>query len=128
MKNSLRLIILAASLTLAALPLVLTAAVTAPTTQPAPSAPHRPFLRRVAHRLGLNRDQIAQIKTLRTQEVAALKAIRADTGLTPEQKKTKAVAAVQTFRTGARNVLTHEQQTKLTRIGQRLHAWRNLAG
>ena len=129
MKTLLKFTLLAAGLA-AAFP-ILHAADPAPTT-PAPAADH-PRLRalmqrraavrqRVAQRLGLSADQRAQLKAARVKTAAALKAVRADSGLTPEQKKTKVRETVQAARTEMRGVLTPEQQKQLNKIQAHLRA------
>ena len=129
MKTLLKFTLLAAGLS-AAFP-ILHAADPAPTTA-APAADH-PHLRalmqrraavrqRIAQRLGLSADQRAQLKAARVKTAAALKAVRADTGLTPEQKKTKVRETVQAARTEMRGVLTPEQQKQLNKIQAHLRA------
>src|SRR4051812_44692124 len=54
-------------------------------------AKHRSELRkRVAEKLGLSADQIAQLKAKRASTAASLKAIHKDDSLTKEQKRAKA--------------------------------------
>ena len=72
--------------------------------------------------LALTSDQRTQIRELRRQTVAAVKPIRADTTLTPEQKRERIRAIVQANRTQMRSVLTPDQQQKLDAIRQRLLA------
>ena len=79
----------------------------------------------IAHRLGLSSDQVAQLKADRTKTVAAVKAIRADASLTPEQKKAKAQEAIKAARAEMRGVLTADQQAKLEKIRAHLRARRH---
>ncbi len=72
--------------------------------------------------LALTPGQRTQIRELRRQTVAAVKPIRADTTLTPEQKRERIRAIVQASRTQMRSVLTPDQQQKLDAIRQRLLA------
>ncbi len=99
------------------------------TTTPASAAKH-PRLRammafrnamkkKIAKKLGLTADQIAQLKTDRTKTVAAVKTIRADTRLTADQKKAKVREALQTARTEMRSVLTPDQQAQLDKMRQK---------
>lgn len=66
-----------------------------------------------ARKLDLSADQRAQIKAngVRTRE--QLKALRADTSLTREQKRDRAREVLQSARNQFRGVLTPEQQAKL---------------
>jgi hypothetical protein len=80
---------------------------------------------RIAHRLGLSADQMAQFKATRTKTVAAVKAIRADQALTAEQKKAKAQEAIKAARAEMRRVLTADQQAKLEKIRAHLRARRH---
>jgi hypothetical protein len=127
MKTLTRITLFAAGLTVAALPL-LTAGDAA-----APAAASHPRLRalwlrrhairqRMAHRLNLTADQISQFKAERAKTVTAVKAIRADRGLTPEQKKAKVRATVQAARTAMRGVLSPDQQKQLQHLRARLRA------
>jgi protein CpxP len=124
MKTLIRITLLLAGLAAAALPAVNAADATA-----APAAKH-PRLRamlmlrqavrqRVAKKLGLSSDQIAQLKADRAKTVVAMKAIRADSSLTPDQKKTKVRETMQIARAEMRGVLTPDQQTKLQKMRKR---------
>jgi Spy/CpxP family protein refolding chaperone len=128
MKTLLKLSLLTAGL-VAAFPL-LQAADPAPA---ADSAAQHPRLRalmqrrtairhRIAERLGLSADQIAQLKTTRAKTAAAVRAVRADSSLTPEQKKAKVREAMQVARTEMRGVLTPEQQKQWRKMQQHLRA------
>ena len=127
MKTLLRLTLLAAGLIAAVLP----AANAAEATQD-PAAKH-PRLRamlalrqavnqRVAKKLGLSADQVAQLKADRAKAAAAVKTIRADTSLTPDQKKAKVRETVQAARAEMRGVLTPDQQAKLQKMRARWRA------
>ena len=102
----------------------------APST-PATAPAARPAMRRgplarmmirhkVAEKIGLTADQIAQLKSARQSAAASLKAIRADATLTPDQKRQRVREVVANTRTQMRAVLTPEQQAKLQEI--RAHA------
>jgi Spy/CpxP family protein refolding chaperone len=138
MKTLTRITLIVAGLATAALP-ALTAADTTPapattttTTTPAPAAKHprlrarlafRQFIgQRVAKKLGLSSDQMAQLKADRTQTATAVKAIRADTSLTPDQRKSKVRETVQMARTQMLGVLTPDQQAKLQKLQARWRA------
>lgn len=131
MKTLLKFTLLTAGLA-AAFPLLHAADPAPAAPVPAPAANH-PRLRalmqrraairqRIAQRLGLSADQVAQLKSARAKTVAAVKAVRADSGLTPEQKKTKVRETVQAARTEMRGVLTPEQQKQLRKIQEHLRA------
>ncbi len=128
MKTFTRLTLLAVGLA-AALPLV-NAADTTPTPAPKHARlkaflAHRQALRHhIAKRLDLSADQISRLKAERAKTAAAVKAIRADTSLTPEQKREKIRTTVMTARTEARGVLTPEQQAKAKHLRERLRRWR----
>ncbi|HVU35086.1 MAG TPA: hypothetical protein VHE61_16755 [Opitutaceae bacterium] len=125
MKTLVKVSLLVAGMIGAAAPL--TFAVDAPTA-PAAAAPavapahprhHARALRRMmirrhlARKLGLSTDQIAKLKTTRTNTVASIKSIRADTTLTPDQKKAKIRDVVRAARQSAQGILTAEQKAKL---------------
>jgi len=129
MKTFTKITLLAAGFaaTVAALPVLAAADTTtgnaASTAAPAGKHPglrallHRRAIRQqVAKRLGLSADQISQLKSTRASTATAIKAIRADTSLTPDQKKAKARETIQAARTQMRGVLTADQQAKLGKI------------
>ena len=131
MKTLLKLTLLTAGLA-AVFPLVQAADPAPATPAPAPAADH-PRLRaqlqrraamrqRIAQRLGLSADQIAQLKAARVKTMAAVKTVRADSSLSPEQKRAKVRETVQSARTEMRGVLTPEQQKQLTKIQAHLRA------
>lgn len=103
-----------------------TTAPTAPATSSAPAPAHpgrkallmrRAMLRHhIAKKLGLTSDQIAQLKTARTNTHAAIKAIRTNTSLTPDQKKAQIRETLKTARAQMRAVLTPDQQAKLQEL------------
>ena len=78
----------------------------------------------IAHRLGLSADQISQLKADRAKTGAAVKAIRADSSLSADQKKAKVRETLQAARTEMRGVLTADQQAKLEKIRAHLRARR----
>jgi protein CpxP len=136
MKTLTHITLIVAGLATAALPALTAADNTPPpaatTTTPAPAAKHprlramlafRQFIgQRVAKKLGLSSDQIAQLKAGRAQTATAVKAIRADTSLTPDQRKAKVRETVQTARTQMLGVLTPDQQAKLQKLQARWRA------
>ena len=90
---------------------------------------HRRAIRQqVAKRLGLSADQVSQLKATRASTATAIKAIRADTSLTPDQKKAKARETIQAARTQMKGVLTADQQAKLGKIRSFLRNHRAQAG
>lgn len=139
MKNILRITLLATALS-AAFPLVnaATPANVAPSMDPATTTlgarqprvrgmPHRRAVaHRIARKLDLNQSQIAQLKTIRGSMRTTLHSIRANTGLTPDQKKAQAREALQSSRAQMRALLTPEQQAKLEEMKAR--AWNRMGG
>jgi hypothetical protein len=118
MKTPAKILLLAAGLALAAVPFLRAADATGAAR--AGFLANHPRLARflmqrqavrqhVAQKLGLNADQIAQLKAERTKTVASLKAVRADTTLAPDQKKAQARETLQSARTAMRGVLTPDQ-------------------
>jgi Spy/CpxP family protein refolding chaperone len=94
-----------------------------PSAQPAHRVPplrRMVITQRIARKLGLTAEQKSQLKTVRQSTAAALKAIRADGSLTPDQKKTKARDILAASRTQMRSVLTPEQQQKFQHLRARL--------
>jgi len=79
---------------------------------------------RVAQKLGLSADQVAQLKAERAKAITELKAIRADSSLTKEQKKAKARETIQAARSEARGMFDQEQLKKLHRLREHLQARR----
>lgn len=124
MKTLLKLTLLAAGL-LAALPFLQAADAAAPAPTHRPARLHALALRRMAvrqrlaNKLGLSTGQISQLKADRAQTVTAVKSIRADTNLTPEQKKTQVRDALKATRHEMLSVLTPEQQAKLRELRSR---------
>jgi Spy/CpxP family protein refolding chaperone len=74
----------------------------------------------VARKLDLSADQITQLKSAREEVRDAIKAIRADSSLTVDQKKAKARELLQTKRTELRGALTPEQKEKVGEMRQKL--------
>lgn len=94
---------------------------TAPAVRPHPGRKallmRRAMMRHhIAKKLGLTSDQIAQLKAARTNTHAAIKAIRSNTSLTPDQKKAQIRDTLKTARAQMRAVLTPDQQTKLNHL------------
>jgi len=100
------------------------AAMTAPATGQPGQHPlmhrRRALQRRIARKLNLSPDQISQIKSIRMSTRETLKGIRANTSLTPDQKKAQAREAIQSARTQMHGLLTPEQQAKLAEIKARI--------
>ena len=138
MKTFLKLSLLAAGLTAASLPLLADAT----TSAPAPAAPaagkiharhprlqrmmqrQKMAMRQIGRRLDLSADQVAKLKASRATTRTALQALKADTTLTPEQKRAKAREILQAARTEARSTLTPEQQKRAHRMRDRMQAMR----
>ncbi len=74
----------------------------------------------IAKKLGLTADQKTQLKTARANTHAAVKAIRDNNSLTPDQKKAQIRETLKTARAQMRAVLTPDQQAKLQRIRAKL--------
>ena len=127
MKTLTRLPHLAAILAAIALPVVVSAA-DSPADVPAHPhaggwlAQHPAMARRIAKKLGLSADQITQLRASRANAVAAVKAIRADATLTPDQRRAKVRETVQAAHTAMRGVLTPDQQAKLREMRTRWRA------
>lgn len=128
MKALLKVSLLALGIVAAALP-SMAAATTPEAATPAPRAHLRrgarlmrraAIRRHVIQKLGLTDAQKAQLKAARASTVAAVKAIRADTTLTPEQKKAKVRETLQSARTQMRSALTPDQQAKLDQLRARI--------
>lgn len=100
---------------------------------PAPAAPadqtvagqHRPMRnlkqrqalqQQMAKKLHLTADQHSQLKASRAKTAAAIKAIRADSSWSADQKKAKARETLQAARTEMRSVLTPDQQKKWDKL------------
>jgi len=129
MKPFTKFTLFAAGLAVAALPLINAADTEA--AAPAPAGKHalagkHPRLRalgrskavrqRIAQKLNLSTDQIAQLKASRASTVASVKAIRADSSLTPDQKKAKVRETVQAARASLKGVLNADQQAKMRKL------------
>lgn len=118
MKNFFRFSLAATSLAIVALSHAQNAA-------PAPSAPS-PHVRAqamqharmavVSQRLGLTADQRAKMKAIHTQTAGAVKAIKANTALTPAQQQEQIAALRKSARDQAKAVLTPEQQGRMAEI------------
>jgi hypothetical protein len=80
---------------------------------------HRRWMRRLAHRLHLDKSQRAVLRNIHSRAMAEIWAARADTQLTPEQRHARIRAAIETGRTAFRGLLTPEQGAKLDQIEER---------
>ena len=129
MKTLLKISLLALGLGTMAFPAVRAAAAD-DATAPAAKHPrlrallkHRAMVRaRVARELNLTSEQIAQLKADRAKTRDAVKAIRADTSLTPKQKRAKARETLLAARNEMRGVLSAEQLAKLDVLRQQHRA------
>jgi len=83
-------------------------------------AANRARMAAIADRIGLAPEQRAKLHEIHLKTAAAVKPIRADATLTPEQRRAKVREIVQASRTEARAVLTPEQQAKLGEIRKHL--------
>ncbi|MGB9587715.1 MAG: Spy/CpxP family protein refolding chaperone, partial [Armatimonadota bacterium] len=84
--------------------------------KPMAGARHHSFAKHKAsywQQLDLTEDQKAKIQEIRKSTHEQLKALKADTSLTPEAKKTKAREIIEAQRSQILGVLTPEQQKKL---------------
>ena len=90
-------------------------------------AQRRVVRQRIAKRLGLSADQVAQLKTERAKTVAAVRALRADTTLAPEQKKAKVRETLKAARAEMRGVLTPAQQQQFDGLKKHLRQKRGLS-
>lgn len=115
------------SLALAASLPVINAADPAPTApaHQTVTGPHRPMRnlkqrqalqQQMAKKLHLSAEQRTQLKASRAKTADALKAIRADTTLSADQKKAKARETLQAARAEMRSVLTPDQLKKWDKL------------
>lgn len=105
-------------------------ATTAPTTPATAPAAHRAMRRgplarmmirhKLARKLGLTANQVAELKSARQTAAASLKAIRADASLTQDQKRERVREVLANTRNQMQAVLTPAQQAQLKEI--RAHA------
>jgi hypothetical protein len=123
MKTLTKVTLIAAGLAVAAVPLLNAAAAKHPRLREL--LVRKAVRERVAQKLDLSGDQIAQLKSARTQAVDSLKAIRHDQSLTREQKKAKAREVLESVRGEMRGALNHEQLKKLHRVREHLRARRS---
>lgn len=79
----------------------------------------RPNKEHAADELGLNADQKAKMKEIRTAQHGKMKAIKSDQSLTKEQKKAQMEAAMTEHDNAVKNILTPEQQTKMTAMKEK---------
>ena len=88
---------------------------------PRPFRPHHPLRammirRRLAQKLGLTANQIQLLREARINAVNNVKALRADTTLTPEQRRQRVREIVKSAREQMRGILTPEQLTTLQEL------------
>jgi Spy/CpxP family protein refolding chaperone len=77
-----------------------------------PGGPGGAMMERAAQELGLTAEQEAKWKEIGQQERTAMQALRADTSLSQEDRRAKAMESNKTFAGQRRAVLTAEQQQK----------------
>lgn len=82
---------------------------------------HGGKLAKMATKLGLTDAQKAQLKPMMKAQHQQAKAIKADTSLTPEARKSQLKALRQTTRSQMLPLLTPDQQAKLTATKGRHH-------
>ena len=84
------------------------------------AGPHRGMgqLQKLAEYLGLTDDQKAQIKPIIKSTAQQVKAVRADTTLTPDAKKAKVQEIRKDSRQQIMAILTPEQKAKLRQLRQ----------
>lgn len=87
----------------------------------------RALQQQIAKKLHLTTEQRAQFKASRTKTAEALKAIRADTSLSADQKKAKARETLQAARSEMRSVLTPDQLKKWDKLQKHLRQRRGKA-
>src|SRR5688572_22122515 len=133
MKTFSKMTLLAAGLAVAALPLL--AADANKRADRAKERGDRPALRALARqqavrkhvvrKLDLTDEQKSQLKAVRGETRQAVKALRGDSSLTTDQKKSKARELRQTTRGKVRVALTDEQKKKAGKMRHRLRALRD---
>ena len=72
-----------------------------------------------ADELGLNADQKVKMKEIRASQQGKMKAIKSYQSLTKEQKKAQMEAAMTEHDNAVKNILTPEQQTKMTAMKEK---------
>jgi len=88
---------------------------------------HKAKMSVIANRLGLTADQRAKLKAIHTRTADAVKAIRANSALTAEQKQTQITAVRRGAKTQGKAVLTDEQLGKLALLRSHPRALNQLA-
>jgi hypothetical protein len=76
----------------------------------------RHWMRRLSRRLGLDKTQRSALRQVHAQAMASIWAARADSSLTPDQRREKIRAAVDTGRNQFQGLLKPDQHAKLDRI------------
>ena len=87
----------------------------------------RALQQQIAKKLNLTADQRTQLKASRAKTVVGLKAIRADSSLSADQKKAKARETLQATRTEMRSVLAPDQLKKWDKLQKHLRKSRGKA-
>ena len=80
----------------------------------------RALQQQIAKKLNLTAEQRTQLKASRAKTAAAVKAIRADSTLSADQKKAKTREVMQAARTELRSVLTADQLKKWDKLQKKL--------
>lgn len=81
---------------------------------------------KIARALNLTPDQKVQLKAIRSQSAAAVQAIRADTSLTPDEKRNKVFETMTNARKQIHGVLTAGQEVRLHHIQRQMRKLRRL--
>jgi Spy/CpxP family protein refolding chaperone len=124
MKSMLRIAIIAAGLTVAALPTVRAADETQPTPPPAGGGQRGERRERrqemmgkeMAEKLGLSQDQQDKVKVIREKTQTDITAVRDDVSLTEDQKREKIRDLRMNSMKDFRAVLTPDQQAKMEQM------------
>ena len=74
----------------------------------------------IGKKLGLTDEQRKKLEAIRTEQRAALDAVRDDKALSPQDKRARARGLMESFRGQMKTVLTAEQQKKMEQIRERL--------
>ena len=75
-------------------------------------------LQMLSEKLSLTDDQKVKLKPILQEQTQQIKAVHADSSLSPEQKKTKVKSVHESFHEQINGVLTPEQQTKFKAMQQ----------
>lgn len=78
----------------------------------------------MGEKLGLTDEQRKKLEAIRTEQRAALDAVRDDKALSPQDQRAKARGVLESFRGQMKAVLTAEQQMKMEHVRQRFMSQR----